>query len=72
MDSTEQKKYISNLMKLDKILFYVTISSYRQLCETTYGIAPGVIINGHTQAVFSYIPAPLEYMLQELCKNAMR
>lgn len=44
----------------------------RQLCETTYGIAPGVIINGHTHAIFSYIPAPLEYMLQELCKNAMR
>lgn len=44
----------------------------RQVCEHTYGIAPGLIVNGHTQAVFPYIPAPLEYILQELLKNAMR
>lgn len=44
----------------------------RKVCEHTYGVAPGLIINGHTQAVFPYIPAPLEYILQELLKNAMR
>ncbi|XP_068679925.1 branched-chain alpha-ketoacid dehydrogenase kinase-like [Montipora capricornis] len=44
----------------------------RKVCEHTYGVAPGLIVNGHTQAVFPYIPAPLEYILQELLKNAMR
>ncbi|XP_031553211.1 3-methyl-2-oxobutanoate dehydrogenase [lipoamide] kinase, mitochondrial-like [Actinia tenebrosa] len=44
----------------------------RQVCEHIYGIAPGVIINGHTKAVFPFILAPLEYILQELIKNAMR
>lgn len=44
----------------------------RQVCEHTYGVAPGLIVNGHTKAVFPYIPAPLEYILQELLKNAMR
>ena len=45
---------------------------FRQVCEHTYGVAPGLIVNGHTKAVFPYIPAPLEYILQELLKNAMR
>lgn len=44
----------------------------RKVCEHTYGVAPGLIINGHTHAVFPYIAAPLEYILQELLKNAMR
>lgn len=44
----------------------------RKVCEHTYGVAPGLIINGHTHAVFPYISAPLEYILQELLKNAMR
>ena len=45
---------------------------YRQVCEHTYGVAPGLIVNGHTKAIFPHIPAPLEYILQELLKNAMR
>ncbi|EDO37783.1 predicted protein [Nematostella vectensis] len=44
----------------------------RQICEHLYGVAPGVIVNGHTKAMFPYIPSPLEYILQELIKNAMR
>ena len=44
----------------------------RQICEHLYGVAPGVIINGHTKAVIPFIPAPLEYILQELLKNSMR
>ncbi|KXJ29018.1 3-methyl-2-oxobutanoate dehydrogenase [lipoamide] kinase, mitochondrial [Exaiptasia diaphana] len=44
----------------------------RQICEHLYGVAPGVIINGHTKAIIPFIPAPLEYILQELIKNAMR
>lgn len=44
----------------------------RQVCEHTYGVAPGLIVNGHTKAIFPHIPAPLEYILQELLKNAMR
>ena len=44
----------------------------RQLCEDHYGVCPGILINGHTEASFSYCRAPLEYILQELLKNAMR
>ncbi|XP_046841642.1 3-methyl-2-oxobutanoate dehydrogenase [lipoamide] kinase, mitochondrial-like [Xenia sp. Carnegie-2017] len=44
----------------------------RQVCEHHYGVCPEIIINGHKDASFSYFPAPLEYILQELLKNAMR
>lgn len=55
-----------------KALALRSVFHCRQVCEHTYGVAPGLIVNGHTQAVFPYIPAPLEYILQELLKNAMR
>ena len=45
---------------------------FRQVCEHHYGVCPGIVINGHTDASFSYFPAPLEYILQELLKNAVR
>ncbi|XP_074642435.1 branched-chain alpha-ketoacid dehydrogenase kinase-like isoform X2 [Tubulanus polymorphus] len=44
----------------------------RRICEMKYGHAPQVIINGHINATFPYIPQPLEYILGELLKNAMR
>lgn len=48
------------------------MASYRRLCEHQYGNAPRVRINGHVAARFPYIPLPLDYVLPELLKNAMR
>ncbi|XP_059828998.1 3-methyl-2-oxobutanoate dehydrogenase [lipoamide] kinase, mitochondrial isoform X5 [Hypanus sabinus] len=44
----------------------------RRLCEHQYGSSPRVRINGHVAARFPYIPLPLDYILPELLKNAMR
>ncbi|XP_041575460.2 branched-chain alpha-ketoacid dehydrogenase kinase [Taeniopygia guttata] len=44
----------------------------RRLCEHQYGTAPRVRINGHVAARFPFIPLPLDYVLPELLKNAMR
>uniref|UniRef100_F6SPR9 Protein-serine/threonine kinase n=1 Tax=Monodelphis domestica TaxID=13616 RepID=F6SPR9_MONDO len=44
----------------------------RRLCEHKYGNAPRVRINGHVAARFPFIPMPLDYILPELLKNAMR
>ena len=53
----------------DNFLF---ISCYRKLCIDKYGKAPEVRLNGHLSATFSYIPQPLDYILCEVLKNAMR
>eukprot|EP01134_Creolimax_fragrantissima_P004425 CFRG4425T1 len=42
------------------------------ICEQNYGVAPPVVIDGHTKATIPYIPAHLDYMLIELLKNAFR
>ena len=42
------------------------------MCEHHYGVCPGIIIDGHKDASFSHFPSPLEYILLELLKNAMR
>lgn len=47
-------------------------SIHRRLCEHKYGNAPRVRINGHVAARFPFIPMPLDYILPELLKNAMR
>ncbi|XP_072033746.1 branched-chain alpha-ketoacid dehydrogenase kinase-like [Amphiura filiformis] len=44
----------------------------REQCELRYGFAPKVRLNGHLSAVFPYISQPLEYMLPEIIKNAVR
>ncbi|KAI9490002.1 kinase isozyme 4 [Zychaea mexicana] len=43
-----------------------------ELCEFNYGSSPETIIDGHTDATFTYIPVHLEYILTELLKNAQR
>ncbi|KAI9245863.1 branched-chain alpha-ketoacid dehydrogenase [Phascolomyces articulosus] len=43
-----------------------------ELCEFNYGASPETIIDGHTDATFTYIPVHLEYILTELLKNAQR
>ncbi|KAI5783179.1 pyruvate dehydrogenase kinase [Peziza echinospora] len=42
------------------------------ICELRYGLRPRLIIDGHTAAVFPYIPVHLEYIITELLKNAFR
>lgn len=50
----------------------LTSASRRRLCEHQYGNSPRVRINGHVAARFPFIPLPLDYILPELLKNAMR
>jgi len=42
------------------------------ICEDKYGHAPIIKISGHTSATFPYIEMPLDYILPELIKNAVR
>ena len=44
----------------------------RTLCMETYGKAPEVRLGGNVSATFSYIAQPLDYILLEILKNAMR
>ncbi|KAG1673895.1 [3-methyl-2-oxobutanoate dehydrogenase [lipoamide]] kinase, mitochondrial [Nymphon striatum] len=44
----------------------------RKITMHKYGVAPAIKINGHTNAAFSYFQTPLDYILPELLKNAMR
>ncbi|ESN93999.1 hypothetical protein HELRODRAFT_193864 [Helobdella robusta] len=41
-------------------------------CERKYGSSPDVEVKGHMDATFMYISPPLDYVLNELLKNAMR
>ena len=42
------------------------------LAEDKYGHTPDIRISGHINAKFPYIEMPLDYILPELLKNAMR
>ncbi|CAD5121075.1 DgyrCDS9613 [Dimorphilus gyrociliatus] len=44
----------------------------KRMCEDKYGHSPEVKINGHLSCSFPYIPQPLDYVLHEMLKNAMR
>jgi len=48
------------------------VACCRKICEHRYGKAPAVTVNGHINSTFPYIAAPLEYIIMELLKNAMR
>lgn len=43
-----------------------------ELCEFNYGQSPDVIIDGHIDTKFTYVPVHLEYILTELLKNSYR
>ncbi|KAF9571341.1 hypothetical protein EC968_000714 [Mortierella alpina] len=47
-------------------------SFVQELCDVNYGSSPEVVINGQTEATFTYVPVHLEYILCELLKNAVR
>lgn len=43
-----------------------------ELCEFNYGEAPEIIVTGHVDTTFTYVPVHLEYILTEILKNAAR
>ena len=43
-----------------------------ELSGRKYGRSPGFRISGHVNACFPYIETPLDYILPELLKNAVR
>lgn len=55
-----------------KILIEKKSEVSREMCEVKYGHAPEIRINGHLSANFPYIPGPLDYVMHEILKNAMR
>jgi [3-methyl-2-oxobutanoate dehydrogenase (acetyl-transferring)] kinase len=55
-----------------KILIEKKSEVSREMCEVKYGHAPDIRINGHLSATFPYIPGPLDYIIHEMLKNAMR
>ncbi|XP_041456486.1 3-methyl-2-oxobutanoate dehydrogenase [lipoamide] kinase, mitochondrial-like isoform X1 [Lytechinus variegatus] len=70
-DKNDSIGIIATKMALKKVI-EKWVSFAREQCELRYGYAPSVKINGHTGATFPYIIQPLDYMLPELLKNAMR
>jgi [3-methyl-2-oxobutanoate dehydrogenase (acetyl-transferring)] kinase len=55
-----------------KNLIEKNVERTRKLCLEKYGKAPEVRLSGHLSVTFAYIPQPLDYMLFEVLKNAMR
>ena len=47
-------------------------SFVQQITEDKYGHTPEIRISGHVNAKFPYIELPLDYILPELLKNAVR
>ncbi|KAF8558423.1 alpha-ketoacid dehydrogenase kinase [Imleria badia] len=43
-----------------------------ELCEATLGAAPTIVLDGHQDTTFAYVPVHLEYILTEILKNAFR
>ncbi|XP_070573142.1 branched-chain alpha-ketoacid dehydrogenase kinase-like [Ptychodera flava] len=62
---------INTQMQLRKVIEN-WIDFGKKLCEHKYGNAPHVKLKGHVNATFPYIQSPLDYILPELIKNAMR
>lgn len=63
-----EELHVGNYSSREKL----NLCIHRRLCEHKYGNAPRVRINGHVAARFPFIPMPLDYILPELLKNAMR
>uniref|UniRef100_A0A0W0G818 Protein-serine/threonine kinase n=2 Tax=Moniliophthora roreri TaxID=221103 RepID=A0A0W0G818_MONRR len=43
-----------------------------ELCEATLGASPSIVIDGHADAKFAYVPVHMEYILTEILKNSFR
>ncbi|KAL3856503.1 hypothetical protein ACJMK2_011254 [Sinanodonta woodiana] len=49
-----------------------TATFVKDMSEAKYGVTPDVRVTGHINATFPYIAPPLEYIITELLKNAIR
>ena len=58
-------------MKLKPVIEHWA-SFVQQLAEDKYGHAPEIRISGHVNSKFPYIEMPLDYIIPELLKNAVR
>ena len=43
-----------------------------EICDLRYGVRPFVVIDGHPDTTFAFIPVHLEYIVTELLKNSFR
>ncbi|KAK7023804.1 CMGC/DYRK/DYRK2 protein kinase [Favolaschia claudopus] len=43
-----------------------------ELCSATLGSSPSIVIDGHPETTFAYVPVHLEYILTEILKNSFR
>ena len=43
-----------------------------EICDLRYGVRPWVVIDGHPDTTFAFIPVHLEYIVTELLKNTFR
>ncbi|XP_013773277.1 3-methyl-2-oxobutanoate dehydrogenase [lipoamide] kinase, mitochondrial-like [Limulus polyphemus] len=62
---------INTAMKLKEVVDYWADYS-RQIAEHKYGKTPVIKCNGHITASFPYIQIPIDYIIPELLKNAVR
>ncbi|KAH3886542.1 3-methyl-2-oxobutanoate dehydrogenase [lipoamide] kinase, mitochondrial-like [Dreissena polymorpha] len=44
----------------------------RKICDDKFGMSPQVVVEGHIDSEFVYVAPPLDYILVELLKNALR
>ena len=73
-DNNDRPNYVGIInvtMKPKEIIDY-WVDYVCQMSERHYGRTPPIKINGHVNASFPYIRTPLDYILPELLKNAVR
>lgn len=70
----ENEIHMISIIILRLCELYVTRGCFvfRAVCEDKFGYAPEIRILGHVNATFPYIPPPLDYILVEVLKNALR
>ncbi|OWF46554.1 3-methyl-2-oxobutanoate dehydrogenase [lipoamide] kinase, mitochondrial-like [Mizuhopecten yessoensis] len=55
-----------------RVLLESSVEFLSKLCRDRYGCAPNVQLLGHMSVQFPYMPQPVEYIVGEVMKNAMR
>ncbi|KAH0830430.1 hypothetical protein J3R83DRAFT_1825 [Lanmaoa asiatica] len=69
----EQHIALSQALQSQRDLWSRCVGAFvSELCEATLGVAPTIIIDGHQDTTFAYVPVHLEYILTEILKNAFR
>lgn len=63
---------VVNIRCSPKAMINMCGSFVSELCEATLGAKPPIVIDGHVDATFAYVPVHLEYIITEILKNAFR